>query len=106
MLLVVTAVVACAAGRLLWEFGGYKNSYPDALHDAAMSTVTGAALGSGHVFAQVLEIVLGVYSAVIIATIAGSLGAYFIQAKAKPVPVSGPWWDNGAEGVPEARFEE
>jgi voltage-gated potassium channel len=106
LLLVVTAVVACAAGRLLWEFGGYRSSYPDALHDAAMSTVTGAALGSEHVLAQVLEIVLGVYSAVIIATIAGSLGAYFVQAKAEPAPVLGPWWENGAEPVPEPDAEE
>lgn len=106
LLLVVTAVVACAAGRLLWDFGGYKDSYPDALHDAAMSTVTGASLGSGYAFAQVLEIVLGVYSAVIIATIAGALGAYFIQAKAEPTPAVGPWWENGAEVLPEAGAEE
>ena len=84
MLLVITAVVACAAGRLLWEFGGYKHSYVQALHDAAMSTVTGATLGSRYAFAQVLEIVLGIYSAVVIATIAGALGAYFIQARPEP----------------------
>lgn len=101
LLLVVTAVVACAAGRLLWEFGGYEKSYPDALHDAAMSTVTGAGLGSAHVFAQVFEIVLGIYSAVIIATIAGALGAYFIQAKAEPTAVVGPWWENRAELTPD-----
>jgi len=95
LLLVVTVVVACAAGRLLWEFGGYRDSYPEALHDAAMSTVTGAALGSRYAFAEVLEIVLGIYSAVIIATIAGALGAYFVQAKSEPPPVVGPWWENG-----------
>ena len=101
LLLVVTGVVACAAGRVLWEFGGYRHSYVEALHDGAMSTVTGAALGSRYAFAQVLEIVLGIYSAVIIATIAGALGAYFIQAKAEPAPALGPWWateaDAGAE---------
>jgi voltage-gated potassium channel len=103
LLLVVTAVVSCAAGRLLWEFGGYHGSYPDALHDAAMSTVTGASLGSGYAFAQVLEIVLGAYSAVIIATIAGALGAYFIQARTEPLPVGGPWWENrsGVTVAPE-----
>ncbi len=106
LLLVVTAVVSCAAGRLLWEFGGYKNSYADALHDAAMSTVTGASLGSAYAFAQVLEIVLGVYSAVIIATIAGSLGAYFIQAKAEPAAVGGPWWESGAEATAVAGTED
>lgn len=62
LLLVVTVVVACAGGRLLWEFGGYERSYADALHDSAMSTVTGAALGVSGAFAQVLEVVLAVYS--------------------------------------------
>lgn len=101
LLLAVTAVVACAGGRLLWEFGGYQHSYLQALHDAAMSTVTGATLGSRYAFAQVLEIVLGIYSAVIIATIAGALGAYFVQAKAEPPPVQGPWWENGVQPVVE-----
>ncbi len=97
LLLVVTLVVSCAAGRLLWEFGGYKDSYIEALHDAAMSTVTGVELSSDYAFAQTLEVVLGIYSAVIIATIAGALGAYFVQAKAEPAPVVGPWWENGLE---------
>ena len=101
LLLVVTVVVSCASGRLLWEFGGYKDSYVAALHDAAMSTVTGVELTSRYGFAQILEIILGIYSAVIIATIAGALGAYFIQAKADPRPLLGPWWENGAEAAVE-----
>jgi voltage-gated potassium channel len=85
-LLIVTAVVALASGRLLWEYGGYHGSYADALHDAAMSTLTGAALGLPHAFAQVLEIALAAYSAVIIATIAGSIGAYFLESRSNSTP--------------------
>jgi voltage-gated potassium channel len=65
------------------------------------STVTGVEFASRYAFAQVLEIVLAVYSAVIIATIAGALGAYFIQAKTVSTPVAGPWWDANAESQPE-----
>jgi voltage-gated potassium channel len=102
LLLVATGVVACASGRLLWEFGGYEHSYVEALHDSAMATVTGVEFGTRYAFAQVLEIVLAVYSAVIIATIAGALGAYFIQAKSEPSPVTGPWWEtNGAPTGPD-----
>jgi voltage-gated potassium channel len=101
LLLVVTAVVACASGRLLWEFGGYDDSYVKALHDSAMATVTGTEFASRYAFAQVLEIILAVYSAVIIATIAGALGAYFIQAKAEPSPASGPWWETNPASLPE-----
>ena len=71
-----------------------------------MSTVTGASLGSAYAFAQVLEIVLGVYSAVIIATIAGALGAYFIQARPEAAPVVGPWWEVGTEVTPVANTED
>ncbi len=59
--------------------------------------MTGVELNSDYAFAETLEILLGIYSAVIIATIAGALGAYFVQAKADPPPVLGPWWENGAE---------
>lgn len=99
LLLVVTVVVACAGGRLLWEFGGYERSYADALHDSAMATVTGAGLGVPHAFAQVLEVVLAAYSAVIIATIAGALGAYFLEAKAAPSAPVEPWWEEPGGGV-------
>ncbi len=46
--------------------------YADALHDATMTTVTGFSIGSSHAFAQVLELIFALYSAVIIATKRGS----------------------------------
>jgi voltage-gated potassium channel len=81
VVLVTTAIVTFATGRLLWEFGGYKNSYADALHDSAMATLTGSSLASSDAFAQVLEIALAAYSAFVIAAIAGSLGAYFLERR-------------------------
>jgi voltage-gated potassium channel len=92
LLMIVTVVVALAAGRLLWEYGGYERSYADALHDSAMATLTGSPLGASHVFAQLLEIALATYSVVVIASVAGSLGAFFLEPRADaPVP-RGPWW--------------
>jgi len=93
-LVVITAVVACAAGRLLWEYGGYDRSYADALHDSAMATLTGSVLGPPHAFAQILEIVLAGYSVVIIATVAGSLGAFFLEPRSSSPRQREPWWEN------------
>lgn len=62
-----------------------------------MATVTGVELRSRYAFAQILEIFLAVYSAVVIATIAGALGAYFVQAKSEPTAATGPWWEAGSE---------
>jgi voltage-gated potassium channel len=85
LLMISTAAVAISAGRVLWEYGGYGHSYARAVHDAAMTTLTGSSLGSANGFAQVPEIFLAAYSAVIIATVAGSLGAYFLQSHAERV---------------------
>jgi voltage-gated potassium channel len=92
-LVVVTIVVACAGGRLLWEYGGYSRSYADALHDAALATLTGSSLGTQHAFAQILEVILAAYSVVIIATVAGALGAFFLEPRTSAPSKTGPWWE-------------
>lgn len=100
LLLIITVVVASAAGRLLWEFGGYGHSYADALHDSAMATLTGSSLGQPHAFAQSLEVVLAAYSVVIIATVAGTLGAFLLEPRTDRPTKRGPWWeDEGGETV-------
>jgi len=80
-LVLVTSVVALSSARLLVDYGGYRGSYADAIHDSAMSTLTGSALGLPDGFAQVVEVLLAVYSAVVIATIAGALGAFFLTQR-------------------------
>ncbi|RJK92777.1 hypothetical protein [Vallicoccus soli] len=77
-LAVVTVVVVLASSQLLLVLGSYDD-YGPALHDAALATVTGAELAADDGFAQVLEVVLAVYSVAVFATLAAALGAYFLQ---------------------------
>ncbi|NKX56374.1 ion transporter [Arthrobacter mobilis] len=77
-LVAVTAVVVLVSSQLLYISGSYTN-YAQALHDAAMSTITGAELGADDVFARLLQVLLAIYSVVVFATLAGSLGAYFLR---------------------------
>ncbi|CAN5694734.1 hypothetical protein BH24ACT13_BH24ACT13_13560 [soil metagenome] len=82
-LVVVSAVVVLASSQLLLIVGSYDN-YGDALHDAALATITGEPLGRPDAFAQVLEVVLAAYSVAVFATLAASLGAYFLSAERAP----------------------
>jgi voltage-gated potassium channel len=77
-LTVVSVIVTLGSSQLLFEFGSYE-TYAAALHAAALSTVTGEPLGRPDVFSQVLEVVLGIFSVVVFATLAGSLGAFFLE---------------------------
>ena len=81
-LALVTGVVILASSQLLYVLGAY-DSYGDALHQAAMSTVTGASLDATGTFPRLLEVVLAVYSVVVFATLAGALGAYFLQQQGR-----------------------
>ncbi|MEU2666827.1 hypothetical protein [Micromonospora sp. NPDC007220] len=77
-LAVVTVTVIVTAGQLLTVTGAYRN-HGQALHDAALTTITGVPLGATDTFAQILELVLAVYSVVVFGTLAGALGAYFLS---------------------------
>jgi voltage-gated potassium channel len=81
-LVAVTVIVVLASSQLLFEFAGY-DSYGAALHAAALATITGQAFGRDSAVAQLLEVVLAVYSVVVFAALAGMLGAYFVE---RPVP--------------------
>ncbi len=78
-LAVVTAITILGSSQLLFEFGDYL-SYGAALHDTALAAITGEPLGRPHPFAQVLEVLLAIFSVVVFATLAGSLGAYFLHS--------------------------
>lgn len=87
-LALVTGVVVLASSQLLYVLGAY-DEYVVALHQAAMTTVTGAPLAAQGGFVRVLEVVLACYSVVVFATLAGSLGAYFLQRSDGPAPARG-----------------
>lgn len=74
----VTAVVALGSSQLLYATGGY-DSYADALFEAALTTVTGSGITSADGFARVLHIMLATYSVAVFATLAGTLGAFFLR---------------------------
>ncbi|SDE07507.1 voltage-gated potassium channel [Auraticoccus monumenti] len=76
-LAVVTAITVLASSQLLYGFGSYP-TYGGALHATALAAITGEPLGRPDPFAQVLEVVLAVFSVVVFATLAGTLGAYFL----------------------------
>lgn len=76
----LTAIVILAASQLLYESAGYT-SYGVAIHDAALATISGEPTGRDHAVAQVLDVVLGLYSVVVFAALAGALGAFFLKRR-------------------------
>lgn len=76
----VTGVVVLASSQLLYVLGAY-DAYGPALHDAALATVTGQPLATDAAFARFLEVALAVYSVAVFATLAGALGAYYLDAR-------------------------
>lgn len=76
----VTAIVVLAASQLLFGLGVYDR-YGEALHAAALATVTGEPLGRDDDLARVLDVVLAVYSVGVFAALAGALGAYFVEGR-------------------------
>jgi voltage-gated potassium channel len=79
-LAVVAAITILGSSQLLYEFGIYEY-YADALHAAALAAIVGEPFMSADGFAKVLEVVLAVFSVVVFATLAGTLGAYFLEAR-------------------------
>lgn len=76
----VTVIVILAASQLLYAFAGV-DSYADALHRAALATITGEPLRIDSGLAAVLEVVLALYSVVVFAALAGMLGAFFLERR-------------------------
>lgn len=75
-----TMIVILTSSQLLFEFGDSEN-YAQALHDAVYAAVVGQPMTDESVFARVLELVLAIYSVVVFATLAGTLGAYFLERR-------------------------
>jgi voltage-gated potassium channel len=83
----VTGVVVLAGSQLLYVVGAY-DAYGVALYDTALATVVGQPLSAGGQLARLLDVALAVYSVAVFATLAGALGAYFLEGRgATAVPV-------------------
>ena len=77
---VLTAIVAFASADVLHSSEAVR-PYGAALHAALLATVTGEPFRSDLAIAQVLDIVLAVYSVVFFASLAGILGAFFLESR-------------------------
>ena len=78
-LAVVSAITVLGSSQLLYEFGTFDH-YGDALHAAALATITGEPMNRADGFARTLEVILATYSVIVFATLAGTLGAYFLES--------------------------
>lgn len=78
-LAVVSAITVLGSSQLLFEFGTFDR-YGDALHAAALATITGEPMNRPDAFARTLEVILATYSVIVFATLAGTLGAYFLES--------------------------
>lgn len=82
-LAVISAIAILASSQLLFEFEVFDR-YGDALHAAALATITGEPIASPDAFSRILEVVLAAFSVVVFATLAGTLGAYFLESQRGP----------------------
>jgi voltage-gated potassium channel len=55
-----------------------------ALHATALGAITGEPLGRSDAFAQITEVLLAIFSVVVFGTLAGTLGAFFLQTRDAP----------------------
>lgn len=78
----VTAVVILATSQLLYATGTHS-SYGDALFETAMATITGSGITPQTGFARIVQVILALYSIAVFATLAGSLGAFFLREETK-----------------------
>ena len=76
----VTVVVVLAISQLLYVLGAYA-SYGTALYDTALATISGEPLSAQGSLARVLDIALATYSVAVFATLAGALGAYYLERR-------------------------
>ncbi|QGN49190.1 hypothetical protein ACN26Y_24735 [Micromonospora sp. WMMD558] len=76
-LAVFTAIVILVATHLVYLSGGYS-SYLKALHDTAISAFVGQPIIEGSGVGEIIEVVLAAYSVLVFATLAGSIGAFFL----------------------------
>jgi voltage-gated potassium channel len=79
-LVAVSVIVVLSASQLLYAFGVY-DLYGDALHAAALATISGVPFEKEQGLAKVLDVVLSIWSVMVFAALAGTLGAYFLEGR-------------------------
>ena len=80
----MTIVVILAASQLLYAFET-DIGYGIVLYETALSTITGSGFSHQSVLSRVVHVALATYSVAVFATLAGSLGAFYLGG---PFPAS------------------
>ncbi|WP_066288358.1 hypothetical protein [Arthrobacter sp. B6] len=76
----VTAVVILASSQLLYATGEH-DSYADSLFESAMAAITGSGITGTSILSRIIQVLLATYSVAVFATLAGTLGAYFLRRR-------------------------
>jgi voltage-gated potassium channel len=76
-LTIITAIVILGSGQVLYGISGL--GYGRALHDAALGAISGNPVSSDESTAQTLDVVLSLYSALVFAALAGTLGVFWLE---------------------------
>lgn len=76
----VTLVVILAASQLLYAFTP-EDSYSTALYETALATITGSGFTVKTGLSKIVHVTLATYSVAVFATLAGTLGAYFLRGE-------------------------
>ena len=76
----VTAVVILASSQLLYTTGEH-DSYAESLYESAMAAITGSGITGTSIISRIIQVLLAIYSVAVFATLAGTLGAYFLRQK-------------------------
>lgn len=74
-------ITVLSVSQLLYAFSDY-DSFAAAVHATALGAITGEPLGPDDAFAQVVELFLAGVSVAVFGTLAGTIGAYFLQSDA------------------------
>jgi voltage-gated potassium channel len=75
-----TAIVVFTTADLVYEYGDV-HPYGRALHAAAKAAIAAEAMPGHRGIVQLLDVVVGLYSIVVFAALAGTLGAYFLERR-------------------------
>jgi voltage-gated potassium channel len=77
-LALTTAIVAFSSADVVYQYGEVR-PYGRALHASAMAAINGTAIPSDRGIAQLLDVALAIYAVVLFASLAGTVGAYFLE---------------------------
>lgn len=86
-IVLVTTIVVFASADFLYA-SDVVAPYGRALHAAALACITGEPIGSHAGVAEVLDIILALYAVVFFATLAGILGAFFVEQRREQATMS------------------